>query len=97
GELTHDAARALDCLGGIDGSGNPAVVLERLERRRRHRVDGVGTDQFLDVADVAVARVLGAGTGPQRPLYLATLVGERRPLAAREDLLEAGVGEPRIG
>src|SRR4051794_29121774 len=45
-----------------------AVVLEGLDRLRRHRVDGVGSDQLLDVHRVAVALVLDRRRRPQAAL-----------------------------
>jgi len=50
-----------------------AMIAERIQRRRRHRVDGVLADQFLDIEHVAVFLVLGAGRGPQQPLRLCPL------------------------
>ena len=45
-----------------------AVILVRRERRRRHGVHGVGTDEGLDVVDVGIRRVLGGRARPERPL-----------------------------
>ena len=52
-----------------------AVVAERVESGRRNRVDGVRADQFLDVHDVAILGILGAGAGPQNTLRLRALGG----------------------
>ena len=48
----------------LEGRGRLAVIAERIHRRRRHRVDGIGTDQLIDVFHVAVSFVLGAGRRP---------------------------------
>ena len=53
--------RVLDAV--FEADPHPAVITEGLERRWRHRVDGVAADQLLNVAHVPVARILGAGTG----------------------------------
>ena len=63
----------------------------------RHRVDGVGDDQLGDVQGVGVVGVLHAGGGPQRPLRLRALRGQRRPALALEDLLVRRVGQPGVG
>ena len=82
---------------GWAGSGNLAVVGDRQQRLQRHRVDRVRSDQFLDVEGVRVARVLGAGRGPQRPLNGGAGAEQRFPPRPGEDLLEAPVGESRVG
>ena len=44
---------------GLDGIGNDLAVIEqRFERRRRHRVDRIGPDDGLDVHEIGIARVL---------------------------------------
>ena len=75
-----------------------AVVAEGLERRRRHGVDGVGPDQLLDVAERRGTRgffVLVLAHSSR--CTLAPCVGERLPALAGDDLLEALVGELRVG
>ena len=74
-----------------------AVVAERIERRRRHGVDGVGADQFLDIEDVAVVLVLGAGGSPQQPLRLGALGGEFLPAGTCEQALVILIGHLRVG
>ena len=73
------------------------MVLERFQSGRRQRVDRVGSDQLLDVQHVAVARVLGAGACPQRPLHLRTTRFERLPRGAAEDVQEPPMGQLGIG
>ena len=73
------------------------MVLERLDRVARHRVDGVGPDQLLDVEHVAVLGVLGRGRRPQAALRRRALGGQRVPVVAREDLLVGLVGELGVG
>src|SRR4051794_30852421 len=50
-----------------------AVVLEVLDRLGRHRVDGVGPDQLLDVHRVLVRVVLDRRRRPQAALRLGAL------------------------
>ena len=73
---------------GVDASGEVAVVGKRLDGRVGQGVDGVGTDQLVDVQRVGVGRVLGRRAGPQRPLHSGTLGGQRLPPMAAEGLLE---------
>ena len=80
-------------------AGHLAVALGGLQRRQRHRVDGVGPDEAVDVHRLGVGRVLDAGRRPQRALDRAAGRAQRRELVAAEDALEglvgaAGVGEP---
>ncbi len=72
------------------------VVAERIHRRRRHRVDRVGADEFLDVLDVAVRVILGAGACPQRPLRTPTFCAHVFEASAAEKFLVALVDEPRV-
>src|SRR5207249_3314693 len=46
----------------------PAVVTVGVEGFRRHGVHRHRRDQRLDIVGVRIARVLGAGRGPERPL-----------------------------
>ena len=62
-----------------DPHGRPAVVAVRRERLGRQRIHGARGDQRLDVVHVGVARVLGAGGGPERPLRTGPGLGEPVP------------------
>ena len=73
------------------------MVAERIEGRDRHRIDGVGTDQFLDIEHVAIGLVLGAGRRPQEPLRLGATRGKRLPALASEQAQIALIGELGIG
>jgi hypothetical protein len=73
------------------------VVHERLDRLARHRVDGLGPDQRLDVQEVGVVGVLRGGGGPQAALRRRALALQLLPLAAGEDLLVGLVGELGVG
>ena len=46
------------------------MILERVVRRRRQRVDGIARDETLDVEHVAVFWILRPGRGPERPLHV---------------------------
>src|SRR5688500_1414381 len=81
----------------VDRASDDAVIAERINGLRRHRVDGVGTDEGLDVHHVPVRRILGAGARPEGALHARALGGERLPSGARKALLEQGVGELRVG
>ena len=56
-----------------------AVVAISVHRRRRHRVDRIHADQFVDIKDIAVGLVLGAGARPQQTLGLRALLREALP------------------
>ena len=68
------------------------VILEEPERRGRHRIDGVGADERVHVEHVGVARVLGAGAGPQEPLGPGA---GRRPAACHASGSSGGRGTRR--
>src|SRR5262249_7272790 len=94
-ERPPDAARLVDA--GVDRARDLAVLAERRQRLRRHGVDGVRSDQLLDVHHVAIGGVLGAGARPERPLHLRPLALQRAEAAAAEELLEAPGGDPGRG
>ena len=73
------------------------MVAKRIHGRDRHGVDGVGPDQLLDIEHVAIGLVLGAGRGPQQPLRLCALRGQRLPARAGEQPLVALIGELGVG
>ena len=82
----------------FDGIGlDLAVIEQRVERLRRHRVDGIGPDDALDVHEVGVMRILRRGRRPERTLHRAALCLERRELVAVEDLLELLIGKLQAG
>ena len=77
---------------------HPAVVAERVERRHRHGIDGVGADQLLDIDERRCRRIFGSGRGPQQPLRLGAEIGEPLPARSGKALLPAagrrlGVGD----
>ena len=67
------------------------------QRRGRDGVDGVRSDQLLDVEDIAVSGILGARAGPEHALCLGALRAKRVPPRAGEDVLVALIGQLRIG
>ena len=88
-------------LGLVDALREPrldlAVILERGDRLRRHRVHRVGADQLLDVDHVAVVRVLRRRRGPEAALRARALRGQPLPALAAEPLLVEPVRELRVG
>ena len=74
-----------------------AVVAVRVERGRRHRVDGVRSDERLDVVGVGVRRVLGRRARPERPLDPGARARERGEALGAELPAERGVGELGVG
>ena len=72
----HAAARRR---GRRPRCGPPCRGPKGLERRVGHGVDGVGTDEGVDVEQVGVGGVLGRGGGPQRALHPGALGGQRLP------------------
>ena len=94
-ELFEHAAGILDIL--LEAVARLAMVAERIQRCRRHGVDGVGADQLLDIQHVAVVLVLGAGGSPQQPLRLGAFGRELLPARAREQALVVLVGELGVG
>src|SRR6478672_9015790 len=77
----------------VDRSLHHAVVHERGDGRIRHRVHTLRPDQVVDVENIRVGRVLGAGGGPQRPLHAGAVCRQRLPAIVRLDLEVALVGE----
>ena len=71
----------------------PPMVTKSLEGRRRHSVDRVGPDQFLDVHDIGVNRVLGRRACPKEALRLGAFLRQGGPSRATADFLVALVGE----
>ena len=72
------------------------MVAERRQRRGRHRVDHAGAGELLDVLDVAVAGVLGAGRGPQQALRASARLAQGGEALAAEQLVGARVREPGV-
>src|ERR1700738_1255115 len=64
-------------IASIRGEGRPdfAMVAEGLEGALRHRIDGEGRGESLDVEDVGGVRILGAGAGPEQALGAGAGVG----------------------
>ena len=100
-EMPDFSSSASTCLCILDvlleAVARRAVIAEGVERRRRHRVDGVGTDQLLDIEHIAVVLVLGAGGSPQQPLRLCAFGGELVPARAGKQPLVILVGHLGVG
>ena len=74
-----------------------AVISECIERGKRRGIDRIAPDQLLDIKDITVGLVLGAGAGPQQPLRLCSLCRKRAPALPGETPLIAPISEPGIG
>src|SRR5680860_1497752 len=81
-EAAHHLACAFHV--GVDGAGQPTVVLERGDGCLGERVDRVGSDQAVDVERVGVGSVLGGGRRPERALHVRTELGEAVPTITGE-------------
>ena len=73
------------------------MIAKGLERRGRNRVHRVSPDQFLDIADVAVPRILGAGARPQETLRMRALGGQSLPSRRAAEFKVALVRELGVG
>ncbi len=73
------------------------VVLVGDDGRGRHRVDGIRTDERLDVVGVGVGGVLGGGARPERALEACALLLQGREALGAELLPEGGVRELGVG
>ena len=91
------AARSAGRVLGRRGAGHLALARGGLQRRQRHRVDGVRRDEAVHVERVGIRGVLDAGRGPERALDRAAGVAQRGELLAAEHLLERPVGGARVG
>ena len=77
--------------------GDLEMVRAGVQGGHRHRVDGVGPDELLDVLGVRVGGILGSGGRPQWALHGRAAVAQGLPAPAREDLLKAPIRGARIG
>ena len=91
----HDQVGLTGIIG--EGSRRGPVFLEEPKRRRRHGIDRVGADERLHIEDVGVARVLGAGAGPEESLGPGPGGGQPLPGGALEVITKPGVGQLRVG
>src|SRR5215210_4431157 len=81
----------------VQGTADVAVVGEGAQGGFGHGVDDVGGDEALDVEDVGVGGVLGAGAGPERSLRVGAGVVQRSPAVVGEAFAVAGVGAVGVG
>ena len=84
-------------IGGDGVAVDGAVVAKGLNGIEGHGVDGVGADQLIHIAHVAVVGVFGAGAGPEQALHVGPIVGQALPAVAAEQGLEGLVGNFGIG
>ncbi len=94
-ELGQDMPRILDIF--LEAVARLAMIAKGVKRGRRHRVDGVGSDQLLDVEHVAVVLVFRSGRGPQQSLRFCPLCLERFPARSGEQALVFLIGEFGVG
>ncbi len=80
----------------FEGQPRFAVLLERDNRLWRHGVDGFWSDQLLDIDDVAVGGILGAGARPEAALCLRAGRLEGREARPVKDLQVFLVGQPGV-
>ena len=95
GEARHHLVRLRHC-ALVDAARGVPVVGEREERGLRHRVDGVGGDQLVDVEHIGIGRVLRACRGPERALHARPGGGEPLPARSAEVRQEALVGDAGV-
>jgi hypothetical protein len=74
-----------------------AVVAIGIHCRRRHRVDRIHADQFVDIENIAVGLVLGSGARPQQALGLGALLRQTLPALVRVYSLVELIGEFGVG
>ena len=74
-----------------------SMIAKGFQRRRRDGVDGLGSDQFLDVPHVAVPRILGTGARPQQALWVCSPGRQALPLWCPAQFQVALVRELRVG
>ena len=82
---------------GVDGPLQRPVVLEGPQGALGHGVDRRRPDEVVDVEQIGVARVLGRGGGPQRPLHAGAPGPQRLPALAGEGAVEVLVGRLGLG
>ena len=68
------------------------MIPKCIQSSRRHGVDGMRSNQLIDVEGVGVEGVLGASTGPQDSLHPGSLSCKTLPPLPSEQILEPGVG-----
>ena len=74
-----------------------AVIAEGLQGGWRDRVDRVTANQLFDVANVAIARILGTGACPQEALGLRAHGCESLPFGGSTEREVALIGELGVG
>src|SRR6266481_1641448 len=95
GEIFHVASGSGDVFG--EAGAELAVIAEGVEGCGGNGVHRVRADEFLDVEDVAVLGILGAGAGPEEALSLRALRGESFPAGAAKEFLILLVGKLGVG
>src|SRR6266849_1792203 len=66
-----------------------AVIAEGIQCGGRHSVYGIRTNQFLDIEDIAIIRIFGAGASPEHALSLRPLGSQSLPARSAKNLLIA--------
>jgi len=94
-DIGDQVAGLIDSLG--ERRVDVAVVAERVERLRRHGVDGIGTDQAFDVQHIGIGRILGPRGRPQQALRRGAGVGQGLPAGRVDHLQILLIGELGVG
>jgi len=67
---------------------NLAVISKGRQGGGWYRIDGIRSDQLFDVVGVGIARIFGAGAGPEQPLHLGAFGFHDLKLSAVKELLK---------
>src|ERR1041385_7951233 len=74
-----------------------AVIAVGIEGRRRNRVDSIRTNQLLDVHDIRVHGIVGAGAGPEHALGVSSLSSQFLPTVGAENSQIALICQLAVG
>src|SRR6266851_507121 len=95
GEILHHLLGFINAFG--QSFARLAVIAERVKRRGRNSVDGIGANHFLHIKNVGVCWILGAGARPKHALALSTSGVKFVPLRAGKDIQVTLIREFSIG
>ena len=78
---------------GFNGLGYTAMIAEGINGFRGQGIDGVRADERVDIQDIAVCRVFGAGACPEHALNAAPGRGNFFELLTEEKFLKDRIGD----